>query len=162
MGLARTALAQGNADRAVVLLEKSRAMFSQKQYWEGLCWVLHQLGYARHMLGDDRLAGEFLHEALTLQHSHHRKRHLAESLERCAWVAADMNQPERAARLFGAADALRKWMGAPLPLGDKPLYDRFLAMAHAALDSDEFEQAWAEGAALSLDAAVAYALAVDS
>jgi hypothetical protein len=63
--------------------------------------------------------------------------------------------------LFGAADALRKWIGAPLPLGDKPLYDRYLEMTRAALNKDEFDKAWAEGAAMSLDQAVEYALAMD-
>ena len=47
---------------------------------------------------------------------------------------------------------------APLPLGDKPLYDRHLAQARAALDRLAFDAAWAEGRAMTLDEAVEYAL----
>jgi hypothetical protein len=69
-----------------------------------------------------------------------------------------MHQPRRAAWLFGAAEAARERIGAPLPPGDRPLYDRHLARARADLDETAFDAAWAEGRAMTLDEAVAYAL----
>jgi hypothetical protein len=122
-----------------------------------LQWNLHHYGFTKYLAGDVASAMALLREGIMMQHRLLHRLCIAESLERFAWVAADAGQPERAARLFGAADALRTWMGAPLPLGDKPLYDRYLAMARNALDSDSFGRAWAEGAAMTLDQAVAYA-----
>lgn len=47
--------------------------------------------------------------------------------------------------------------GAPVR---DPLYQRSLASVRTALDEATFAQAWAEGQAMTLDEAVAYALTV--
>jgi predicted ATPase len=156
--LARVALAQGDLDRAASQLEAATTGFRQARQQIGLCWVLHQLGYVRHLQGDDRAASTLLREALTLQRQQQLTLLSIQSLECCAWIAADLHQPQRAARLFGAAEAARERIGAPLPLGDKPMYDRHLARARADLDGLAFDAAWAEGRAMTLDEAVAYAL----
>jgi len=85
---------------------------------------------------------------------------IAESFERFAWIAADKGQHQRAPILLGAAHALRQWMGAAFPLGDKPLHDRYLAIARAGLNEGEFSKAWAAGEQMTLDDAVAFALEV--
>jgi predicted ATPase/transcriptional regulator with XRE-family HTH domain len=157
--LARIALAQGDLEGAAAQFEASEAWFREAQQMSGPCWILHHLGYVRHLQGDDRAAHALLREALTLQQQQLRKLLLTESLERCAWVAADMHQPQRAARLFGAAKAARERIGAPLPLGDRPMYDRHLAQARADLDGTAFDAAWAEGRKMTLEQAVEYALA---
>jgi tetratricopeptide (TPR) repeat protein len=157
-GTGRIAYQRGNLVEADEVLS---ACVAESRSWGNsalLNWALHHLGITKHLLGDTVNAWLLLHEAITLQHRRTSRLCIAESLERFAWVTADTHQPQRATQLFGAADALRKWMGAPLPLGDKPLYDRYLEMARAALDSDDFGQMWSEGAAMSLDQAVAYAL----
>jgi hypothetical protein len=155
---ARVALAQGDLERAASQFELSETSFRQAQQRNGLSWVLHQLGYVRHLQGDDHAASEMLREALALQQQQQRKLLLVQSLERCAWIAADLHQPQRAARLFGAAEAARERIGAPLPLGDRPLNDRHLARASADLTGDDFDQAWAEGRAMSLDEATEFVL----
>jgi tetratricopeptide (TPR) repeat protein len=152
--LGRIAVAQGDLERAAAQLEASEAWFRQAQQRIGLCCVLHDLGYVRHLQGDDDAAGALLREALTLQRQQQLKLLLIHSLERCAWIAADTHQPQRAARLFGAAEAARERIGAPLPLGDKPLYDRHLARASADLDETTFAAAWAGGRAMTLDQAI--------
>ncbi len=157
--LGRIALAQGDIEHAAAQLEASEAWFRQAQQMAGLSWVLHDLAYARHLQGDDNAASALMREAFMLQQQQRRKLPVIQSLERCAWIAADLHQPQRAARLFGAAEAARERIGAPLPLGDKPMYDRHLARARADLDGIGFDAAWAEGRAMTLDEAVAYALA---
>ena len=63
-----------------------------------------------------------------------------------------------AARLFGAADAAREHMGMVrfkvLDQGDEAR----IAGARDALGENDFDAAWAEGAALSIEEATAYAL----
>ena len=158
--LACIALAQGDLEGAAAQFEASEAWFREAQQMNGLCRILHHLGYVRHLQGDDRAANAPLREALTLQQQQQRKLLLTESLERSAWIAADMHQPQRAARLFGAAEAARERIGAPLPPGDRPMYDRHLAQARADLDETAFDAAWVEGRALSLDQMVAEALSL--
>jgi predicted ATPase/DNA-binding CsgD family transcriptional regulator len=150
VALARTTLAQGDLDGAASQYETVEASFRQAGEIPGLCGVLHHLGYVRHLRGDDRAASALLREALTLQQQQQSKRLMVQSLERCAWIAADTHQPQRAARLFGAAEAARKRIRAPL-LGDKPFYDRHLARARGELDKPTFDAAWAEGRAMTLE-----------
>jgi hypothetical protein len=59
----------------------------------------------------------------------------------------------RAARLHGAAETLRETIGVPLTTMERALYDPAAVRA-----SPELASAWAEGRAMTLEQAVAYAL----
>jgi hypothetical protein len=54
-----------------------------------------------------------------------------------------------AARLFGAAEALRATIGAPRPPIAQPAYDQPVAAIRKALGADASERIWAAGALLS-------------
>lgn len=79
------------------------------------------------------------------------------ALDCLAIVAAQSQDHLLAARLFGAADGARKHMGfvrfKVLNEGD----DATVAALRDALGTNDFDTAWAEGAALSIPDAVAYA-----
>jgi tetratricopeptide (TPR) repeat protein len=83
---------------------------------------------------------------------------LAEFLEGFAKLALAGAQPERAARLLGAAAALREEIGTPVPAVERADYDQALAQARDQLGPAAFEAAWAEGQAMNWEQAVAYAL----
>jgi hypothetical protein len=78
-------------------------------------------------------------------------------LEGLAGVAAVRGEAARAARLFGAAEALRERVGAPLTPTERSLYEGLLAAVLAGLDPHAFAEVWADGRALPLDTAVALA-----
>jgi hypothetical protein len=80
-------------------------------------------------------------------------------LERLAEVAAARGQAEKAVRLVGAATALRASIGSVIDPVDQPENDRRRAALQAALGEASFAAAWEAGTAMSLDQAVAYALA---
>jgi hypothetical protein len=109
--------------------------------------------------GDDERATAFYRQSLKL----HRERgivlEVADRLEGLAKVARMQGRPERAARLFGAAQALREQLGTPLPPVERADYDRNLAAVRAALDDDAFGEAWAAGRTMQLEQAIAYGLA---
>jgi hypothetical protein len=67
-------------------------------------------------------------------------------------------QGERAARLLGAAAALRETIGAPLPLPERADVEQAVAGARAALGEAEWTAAFAAGRMLSLEQAIAEAL----
>jgi predicted ATPase/transcriptional regulator with XRE-family HTH domain len=159
--LARIALAQGDLEAAALQFEACATWFRQARQWLGLSEVLHRLGYVRHLQGDEGQASLLLREALNLQRRAKRTNIAAECFESCAWIAADRAHPQQAARLFGAAEAARERIGAPLPQGDRPMYDRHLAQARADLDETTFDAVRAEGRVMTLDEAVEYALAID-
>ena len=80
------------------------------------------------------------------------------ALEGLASVAAGVGEVERAGRLFGAADAERERLRTVSPSAGEPMRDRAMLRARAALSGDGYEAAHAEGRALSLEQAIAYAL----
>ena len=67
-------------------------------------------------------------------------------------------QPLRAARLFGAAAALRESANFPLSPVMRADYERDLAVARTQLDVTTFAAAWAAGRALTLEQAITEAL----
>jgi hypothetical protein len=88
----------------------------------------------------------------------HDKRGSVTNILFLAGAIAATGDPERAARLFGAAKALLEPMGVGLEPGDQPEYDRDLAVVRTQLDDVIFQTCWQEGRALSIEQAVAYAL----
>ncbi len=74
----------------------------------------------------------------------------------CA-LACDAESHREAARLFGAADAMRQRTGMVRYKVYDADYDASVAAVRAALGDSDFESAWAEGSALSTDEAIAYA-----
>jgi predicted ATPase/DNA-binding SARP family transcriptional activator len=80
-------------------------------------------------------------------------------LEKFAGIAALRGHGERAARLLGAAEALREILGVALPPVDRSdYYDRQLLTTRSLLSEDAFAAAWKEGRALTLEQAIAEAL----
>lgn len=64
----------------------------------------------------------------------------------------------RAARLLGAVEALYDAAGFPVPPRFRSTFDRDVAATRARLDGAAFAAAWAEGRAMTLEHAIAYAL----
>ena len=71
-------------------------------------------------------------------------------------LSALRGRPLRAARLWGAAEALREQMGMALSHLDLAAsgYEQDLAAVRSALAEASFDAAWAEGRAMSLEQAI--------
>jgi predicted ATPase/class 3 adenylate cyclase/DNA-binding CsgD family transcriptional regulator len=81
----------------------------------------------------------------------------SETLECLATLAVDTHSYRDAARLFGAAHAIRQRMGAVRFKIYDAGYEASVAALRDALGENDFASAWAEGAALSTEDAIAYA-----
>jgi tetratricopeptide (TPR) repeat protein len=120
--------------------------------------VLSEIGLAECDEGRPDLALKHLVEGMTILHGMGNRPGVIESLEGLAGVAAGTAAPRRAARLWGAADALRQKIGNARSVHQSIAYERQLKPVRAALTAEAFDQAWDEGRAMSLDNAVRYAL----
>jgi non-specific serine/threonine protein kinase len=89
------------------------------------------------------------------------KHTIAILMEYFALLAAAQQQPERAARLFGAAESLRERIGVPLHPDDQKEHDQKEAAAREALGEPAFSTTWEAGRAMTWEEAVAYALEED-
>jgi predicted ATPase/class 3 adenylate cyclase/DNA-binding CsgD family transcriptional regulator len=78
-------------------------------------------------------------------------------LECLGTLAGDAGSHREAARLFGAAGAIRQRMGAVRFKIYDAGYEASVAALRDAMSENDFESAWAEGAALSTEEVIAYA-----
>ncbi len=75
-----------------------------------------------------------------------------------AGVALLQRRPLHAARLAGAAEAIRESIGATIPAYAQAEYREFLTRLRASLGEEALAAAWAEGRAMTVNQAVALAL----
>jgi hypothetical protein len=73
-------------------------------------------------------------------------------------VAAVREDAERTALLWGAAQALREEIAAPMLENELPLHEPYWAFARSRLDEAAFEAAFEKGRNMALGEAIAYAL----
>ncbi len=85
------------------------------------------------------------------------RQRIAQCLEGLAAVAGTSGTAERAARLLGAADALRTAIGAPLPPARREDYHRCVDAVREALGDSTFSAAWKRGMEMTVAQAIAYA-----
>jgi non-specific serine/threonine protein kinase len=109
---------------------------------------------------DPGRAAELYVEALGLADEVGDKADIAYCLEGLAGVAASRGDPERAARLFGASEALLETVGIPLypHAQDRASVESALRALRSRLGETAFAAARAEGRAMAPEQAVAFAL----
>jgi tetratricopeptide (TPR) repeat protein len=147
-------LALGNDTAAAEALATARVKAeSISNPWLGAQAIYLQGELARRRGELDEAEG--LHrEALAMRASRSLRPGVAESLEALAGLAVYQGGYVKAARLFGAASALRDQMGLARWPVQREGYDRDVTEIRKVLGEDAFAAAWADGTALSFDDAV--------
>jgi DNA-binding CsgD family transcriptional regulator len=145
----RTAEARAHADEAIQLGTRTDTV-------NALIWARTVQASIARRDGDARYAEELLHDALDLAVRTYRRTLACDLLEGLVWTFADQGRTEEAARLLGAADALRATAGCPRFPVHAQDHERGVAQLRAELGDDMFGAAHASGAALSFDDAIAY------
>jgi ATP/maltotriose-dependent transcriptional regulator MalT len=102
-------------------------------------------------------SADLFHEGLQVAVDRRLRPLVAECIESLASLAVDADSDAEAARLFGAADAMRTAMGMLRPPIDIPAYEADIDTARARLGPDAFAEAYHAGQNLSDDDAIAYA-----
>ena len=122
-----------------------------------LSWALvtrSRVGLAH---GELQPAERDAHEALAIAAGVGGHLLIPEILERLADVALEAGGNHEAARFFGAADAIRGRMGAVRFKVFDEDHEACVSATRAALGDHDCDEAWAEGAELSTEEAIAYA-----
>jgi non-specific serine/threonine protein kinase len=119
------------------------------------------LGALVYTHGDHERAVVLVTNSLAVLHEQDSRRELLEGMRVLAALAAG-SQPERAGRLFGAAEAMSEAAGMIGPSPVSPGYTQAMAMARASLGEAPFAQAWSDGRAMSIEQAVSYAVAAEA
>jgi tetratricopeptide (TPR) repeat protein len=153
---------QGNDERAAPLYEESLALQRVLGDKPGMAYALTNLGNVARKQGDGRRATVLFGESLVLSQAMGNKLCMAESLAGLATVACTQAPrsvgARRAARLCGVVAALRVAINAPLSPADQFEFDATLSLAQQELGKELCASAWAEGQAMAMEQAIAYAL----
>ncbi|MDQ5854100.1 MAG: tetratricopeptide repeat protein [Chloroflexota bacterium] len=161
------ALLQGDYARALPLAQAALALFRELGVQWGIIHGLFNQGVAAQHLGDVAEARRSFQESLRLAQTLEHVKFIAVGLIGCAGVAVaaepqhghGTGDAERAIHLLGAAEARYAEMGQhDMTQGQRQVYAGAMTAARAHLDDATWERAWAEGRAMTLEQAVAYAL----
>jgi len=158
--LGHAAQLRGDYDRAARLHQESLALFIEVfgEKNAGVMWDWQSLGETALAQGDLAAARGWLAAALRLCAELGDPVMNAWCLAGLGSAAAFDEEPERAARLWGAAERLRQAIGCRPAPAARTTYERALAMARAQIGEDAFGVAWAAGSAMTLEQAIAEAL----
>jgi tetratricopeptide (TPR) repeat protein len=148
---------QGEYTRAAELQSECLRLFNEVQL-EGMVWALEGLGQVA--LAQGALAEASMHfvEGLRSARELGFTHGVAWCLAGLGSVAASEKQPQRAARLWGAAEALRKAIGTRAASASRVIYEQAVASARTQLDPSTLAASWAEGRAMTVEEAIAEAL----
>jgi predicted ATPase/transcriptional regulator with XRE-family HTH domain len=150
----------GELIQAEQLLTESLAHFRSQGSVHGIVSVCHSLGHLARAQGQDGLAARWYRECLIQQRSPSFVIGVLVSsvVESMTGLYAAQGRASEAARLLGAAAAIREHIGVlPVP-HYRVYYERDVAAVRAKLGEEAFATAWERGHALTLEQAVAEAL----
>jgi non-specific serine/threonine protein kinase len=156
--LADVVFDQGDHQRAAALYNVCLSLALDKGHTHNVSAASRGLGMIALAQGDVGRAIPLLEDALARSHELRDKKCTPMCIEALAFAAVAQGRSERAARLFGAAQALRDAVPVTLPPAQRDEHDRGLAAARATLGDQRFTRAWTDGQAMSLDRASEYAL----
>lgn len=155
--LAGLAGLRGEPDEAARLSETVLDAQRSAGHRVGLTRTLRQLGGIALAQGRAEQAQVFYRESLALCQSLGQRIELAPGLEGLAGVLA-RSRPKDAARLLGAAEAVRSTLAAPMPPHERAQHEETAALTRAVLEADAFSAAWQNGQAADVEAVLAEVL----
>jgi tetratricopeptide (TPR) repeat protein len=156
--LANALLKVGEMARAAETGEEALALQRHAENGVGIAFVLHSLGYVALHEGDLELARARLEECLVLFQELGDLSRIGDSLEGLAHIAAGRGDDRRAVVLWAAGESIRTEAGHAMESPEAALHETALSRVRFRLGEAPFAAAWAEGAALTPEDAVAYAL----
>jgi hypothetical protein len=108
--------------------------------------------------GDFHRAARLQRESLELYRQLGNQEPVAHCIEGAAKILARTGSTETAVQFWGAAEALRRSLGQPIPRDNHLERDRSLESARASIGAEAVEAAWSVGLLITADEAVEQAL----
>jgi non-specific serine/threonine protein kinase len=159
INLGGVAWLQGESSLAVHRLNDGLRRMRAAGHTAGIVQALGDLGDLARDRGEYAESLEFYREVLGLGRKHPRTRLVADAIEGVAVVTVTVGRAEPGARMLGAAEAFRDWIGLRLRVGNsRPALEQAVAAVRAVLGEAAFAAAWATGRKLSPAQAVDEAL----
>jgi tetratricopeptide (TPR) repeat protein len=152
------ALERGEYAKAASLSEQAYRLFETLEDSEGMAFALVNQGFAALSQHEHERALDLLRQALRRLAELEFRDVIGYCFEGLAAVLTLTGQAEPAARLLGAAEALRDSLGVSLAPAERETHDETAAALRQALGDEQFNAVWRLGRELALDEAIAFAL----
>jgi DNA-binding CsgD family transcriptional regulator len=146
--------------RAVALYEESLAHYEDMDNRLYILTVSHNLAWSLQRLGHISRAAELFRDSLIQSRELDSKTGISISLTGLAGIAAGSGEAALAARLLGAAEALRYSVGAVADEVDLAEFHRAVGAARERVGEQPFEASWKAGSEAPLDDTIDRALAI--
>src|SRR5215208_552281 len=156
--LAMLVYTQGDLGRATKLTEEAVALFRELGNRGGVSIGVYNLGWIALLQDHLGKAAEIFRESLAPAWDLGLNRQVQGALEGFACVAGAKGDAERAARLWGAAQALQDAKNIPRDTDFLAEADARISAVRSGMGEEAWEEAWRKGTAMTLDDAVSYAL----
>ena len=150
ISLGTVARYQGDVERASVLLTESLALSEGIGFREGIAWCDEQLGLLAALDGDPA-AISLLRRSLELHSELRDQWRMSSVLEDLAAIALAQGNAPRAARLLGAAEAIREAIGTVIAPCERLQHNQTTKAVRTALGDDAFDAALRQGQLASMD-----------
>lgn len=148
---------QGDLKAAQTVFTEALQKARQEQDADSIATILVNLGSAS-VLQQERTSTPLLIESLQLFVRLGNRIGVAFCLEALGAAAGLAGQPERAAKLMGAAAALREEIHAPVQPANRVHYEQMITLGRGSVAEAQFQQWWALGRRMDYAVAVALAL----
>ncbi|MBA3517232.1 MAG: tetratricopeptide repeat protein, partial [Rhizobiales bacterium] len=152
LGVANIAIDRDEHERAAACYEEVLSLAAGGGVSASvLGMALSGYGFLARARGDSTRAHRLLCQSLAIWQQLNDPGSIAVCLEAIAGVVCGLGAPGRAARLFGAAEALRERTGLPIPDGGVTTYRQTVAGVQNCLTMRQFATEWVAGRTLAMD-----------
>jgi predicted ATPase/DNA-binding SARP family transcriptional activator len=148
----------GQYASAARLIEESLKGLQEVNDTVGVARALHCMGELALRRGELEAASSCFRDSLAASRQKINRPEIAQCLEGLAMVLFETGNAAAAARLLGAAENIRRYLGSPAPSSTRERLMELLARAEGRLPEADLALARDQGLSLTADEAVAFAL----
>lgn len=148
----------GNYETAKTFFEEGLDIFNQIRSISFQLVMKSELAHVARLTGKLNEAENIYRETLIGWQNMGHRGAIANQLECFAFLAIFREEPQCAAKLLGAAEALREKIQSPMTDYEQIEYGRSVAQLRSMLTKTELTSIWSEGRLMTMDQAIRFAL----
>jgi predicted ATPase/class 3 adenylate cyclase len=158
MGLGIGARSQGRLDVAQSHFEEGLRIMKHIGHKGMIAALTSEIAHTKRAMGNFAEAKQTYRETIKVFQDYGNRPSVAHQLECFAMIAVVEEDPPRAAKLFGAADAIREATGHKPTDEEQVEETQFISRLRAMLPEAEFNALWSEGKSMTMEQAIQLAL----
>ncbi len=158
LGMGMDESVRGNYEAAKRIFEEGRKIFKRIGSLNFQLVMQSEIGHVERHTGNLSQAKMIYLETIKGWQDIGNRSAIAHQLECFGFLAISDEEPQRAIKLFSAAETLRVKTESPMADNERVEYDQSIAQLRAMLPETEFNALWAEGKSMTMEQAIQLAL----